>query len=85
MFIFLMTTLELPWVELLLGSTHFQADSEAPLGSYVLEWHTAASTLYVMRGEQEAEVDLRLDSEVYEIRVCILTYLNSTLTHSCEA
>jgi hypothetical protein len=74
-------TLELPWVEFLLGRTHFEADPHAPPGSYVLEWHTAACTLYVVRGEQEAEVDLRLDSEVYEIRVCILTYLNSTLIH----
>lgn len=64
-----MSTLELPWAELNLGGTLFEEDSSAPLGSYVLQWHTAGCTLYVVCGERD-EIDLRLDSEVFEIKVC---------------
>lgn len=69
-----MTTLELPWAEINVGGTLFQADPEAPPGSFVLQWHTAGCTLYAVCGESE-EIDIRLDGEVFQIRVWIVSYV----------
>jgi hypothetical protein len=65
-----MTTLELPWLELYLGNTHFYSELRDP-GSYVLQWHTAACTLYIV-GKDHHEIDLRVEREIYEIKVCVI-------------
>lgn len=67
-----MTTLELPWIDLYLGESHFFSELRDP-GSYVLQWHTAACTLYVLC-KDHPEIDLRIEREIYEIKVCIIAY-----------
>jgi|HubBroStandDraft_3_1064219.scaffolds.fasta_scaffold13653_4 hypothetical protein len=68
-----MTTLELEWADLFLGDTHYYSEVEDP-GSFVLQWHTAASTLYLL-SKENAEIDLRLEREIY----CIEVYLIRSL------
>lgn len=67
-----MTTLELPWLDLYLGETH-RFSEQWDTASYVLQWHTAASTLYIVCKDRR-EIDLRIEREIYEIKVCIITW-----------
>jgi hypothetical protein len=66
-----MTTLELPWVDLYLGESNIYSEMLHP-EPYVLQWHTAGCTLYVL-SKGHAEIDLRVEREIYEIKVCIMT------------
>jgi hypothetical protein len=57
----------LHWSELVLGRTHFFRDDNDPL-SYIMYWNMAATRLK-FRNTPNAEVDLWLETDIYESRV----------------
>jgi hypothetical protein len=58
---------ELGWVELFLGNTRLFADEDDKDG-YTLEWHMAASTLYV-HSKGNPVIELRLEREIHDLQV----------------
>ena len=78
-----MSTLELPWLHLFLGSTCYYADESDPQ-SCSLQWHTAAATLYILV-KDKVEIDLRLEREITNIKVMfypVYTPYHTNLNHT---
>jgi len=64
-----MTTFELPWAHLFLSKTQLFSPDNAS-GAYILQWHSAGSTLYITIKDQP-EIDLRLEREIIDIQVSV--------------
>lgn len=65
-----MTTFELPWMKLSLSNTTYFAQADKDESAYALQWHTAASSLFIMFPDQP-EIDIRLDREVVDVHVSL--------------
>jgi hypothetical protein len=64
-----MSTLELRWTRLILCTTELYApvltdDSEA-----TIQWHCEGSTLYIVMNNDRQEIDLRLEREMFDVKV----------------
>jgi hypothetical protein len=64
-----MSTVDLPWVKVSLSDTVYYATACKDKSAYALQWHSTASTLFIMFKDRQ-EIDIRLDREVTEIQVC---------------
>jgi hypothetical protein len=68
-----LVTYELPWVEVVLASTHFYF-SEEDAESCLVQWHAAGATLYILL-KDKLEIDLRMEREIVDVKVFSLDNL----------
>jgi len=62
-------TIEIPFLCYFLHKSSFLPDDSYEDGAFI-QWHTGNSILYIVNGEAK-DIDLRIDSEIFDIRVCI--------------
>jgi hypothetical protein len=63
-----MSTTTLPWKSMILANTQLHALS-GELRQESIQWHSEGSVLYIVM-ENQKEVDLRMDREIFDVRVC---------------
>ena len=69
-----MSTIEIQWTELWLHTKSFAASRNiAERNAYLLQWHTAASTFYILHPDHK-EIDIRVEREVFQVQVLIICY-----------
>jgi hypothetical protein len=69
-----MSTVDIHWKELFMNTKRFvSSENIADRGSFLVQWHTAASTLYIVHPNR-LEIDIRVEREVFEVHVCILQF-----------
>ena len=72
--VLIMEMLDTRWIDVFLNMTQLRLSGNIENhGKYLLQWHTAASTLYIVHPDKP-EIDIRIDREVFKVQVCILNF-----------
>jgi hypothetical protein len=74
-----MSTTTLPWKSMILATTQLHALS-GEVKQESIQWHSEGSVLYIVIENRE-EVDLRMDREIFDVRVCVVLLSMTTYSY----
>jgi len=67
-----MSTYELHWTRLILSTTELYATVANEENEATIQWHSEGSTLYIVMNNDRPEIDLRMESEMFDVKVGLL-------------